>query len=336
MFRHPPPLLRVGLLLVGVLAYGATGFLYYELPEHPTLTWADGIWYAIVTVSTVGYGDFSPSSVGGRFLVAAPMMFFGIGLLGYVLSLAASALVEQKSKETHGMSQFAFTDHLVICNFPNLGILTQLLDELEADASFKLQNGVVLIDNKLTEVPQELARRDVRFVRGDPSSDETLSRANASRASAAIILSKPLFEPTADMATVAIALALTTAAPNILLVAQCVEPMHEPLLRKAKCTHVVCTGRFGAHFVATELLNPGAQDVLADLTSAQGGEQLYVSRFGGADCSIGELKVQCAQHRHLLVGIRRDATTQLNPADEFTVTATDSIITIGPTRLRLA
>lgn len=47
-----------------------------------------GVWYALVTITTVGYGDLAPQTMGGRFIVALPLMALGIGLLGYVLSLS--------------------------------------------------------------------------------------------------------------------------------------------------------------------------------------------------------------------------------------------------------
>lgn len=65
--RNPPAFLRVSALMIALLLYGTTGFLYFELPNNPDLTWWDALWYTIVTLTTVGYGDFFPKSPGGRF-----------------------------------------------------------------------------------------------------------------------------------------------------------------------------------------------------------------------------------------------------------------------------
>ncbi len=333
VLRHPPATLRVVVLLTATLAYGSTGFLYFELPENPSLTWADSIWYAIVTVTTVGYGDYSPASLGGRFLVATPLMFFGIGLLGYVLSLAASALVEQKSKEAHGMSQFDFSEHLIICNFPNLGVVEHVLDELVADTAFELRRGVVLIDSELLELPPELVKRDVHFVRGDPSRDETLARANIDAARHAIVLSKRPNDASSDMQCIAIVLAIEARNPRIHSVSQCIDPANEELLLKAKCDRVVCTSRFDAHFIATELLNPGVQDVVDELTSAQHGEQLYITTYAGPPCRLSALSLACQGQGHLLIGIRRGGEISLNAAPEFEVQSHDQAVTIGTHRL---
>jgi voltage-gated potassium channel len=335
--RHPPATLRVAVLLTATLAYGATGFLYFELPANPALTWSDSIWYAVVTVSTVGYGDFSPATLGGRFLVAAPLMFFGIGLLGYVLSLAASALIEQKSKEAHGMGQFDLTEHLVICNFPNLGVVEHVLDELAADAAFDRRRGTILIDQDLVELPPELAKRDVCYVRGDPSRDETLARANIDEAKHVIVLSKRPNDASSDLQNLAIVLAIEARNPKVHSVSQCVDPDNEELLRKAQCNRVVCTSRLDAHFVATELLNPGVQDVVHELTSALHGEQLYITPFAGPPCRLSELSLSCQKQGHLLIGLRRAGTVSLNVAPDYQVQTDDEAVTIGTSRLaRLA
>ncbi len=44
-------------------------------------TFADNLWWSIVTCTTVGYGDISPTSTGGR-IIATLLMFFGIGFIG--------------------------------------------------------------------------------------------------------------------------------------------------------------------------------------------------------------------------------------------------------------
>jgi voltage-gated potassium channel len=329
LLRHPPAVLRIVALLLAVLAYGATGFMYFELRVKPELTWSDAIWYAIVTMTTVGYGDFFPTTLGGRFLVATPMMFFGIGLLGYVLSLAASSFVEQKSKEAHGMGQFDLSEHLVVCNFPNLGMVELVLDELFADPAFNRRRGVILIDAQLTELPPELVKRDVHFVRGDPSRDETLARANIDEAKYAIILNRRPGDANSDMQCVAIVLAIEARNPKVHTVSQCIDPAHQELLRKANCDRVVCTSRFDAHFVAAELLTPGVQDVVSDLTTSQHGEQIYITPYRGQPCLTRDLAALCQREGHLLIGIRRNDKVLLNTASDFAVHAQDAAITIG-------
>jgi voltage-gated potassium channel len=60
----------------------------------------DGVWWAVVTVTTVGYGDLYPKSVGGR-LIGIALMFVGIGFLSLLTAAVASRFVRQERSDEH-------------------------------------------------------------------------------------------------------------------------------------------------------------------------------------------------------------------------------------------
>lgn len=329
----PPATARVLLLLLGVLSYGTTGFLYFELPQNPDLDWSDALWYSVVTMTTVGYGDFFPKTLAGRMLVGVPLMFLGIGLLGYALSIVATTLVTAKNKELKGMSSFKLADHLVIFNFPGLAKIERLLAELWNDPTFGPHTKVVLVDEELTELPAELTKLGVRFVRGNPTRDDTLIRAGIDQARHAVVLNKKPGDPYADTLNVTVTLAIEARNRAINTVVECFDPTTEELLRKAGCDRIVCTSRFDAHFVSQELLNPGVQSVLEDLLSSLKGQQLYVSPvdFEGTK-TFADLASWCQGGGHLAIGVRREGSFVLNPHPAMEVRATDMVVTIGEKR----
>jgi voltage-gated potassium channel len=65
-------------------------------PEANIISFGDAVWWAITTMTTVGYGDSYPTTATGR-LAAAALMLGGITLLGMVTATLASWLVEQVS-----------------------------------------------------------------------------------------------------------------------------------------------------------------------------------------------------------------------------------------------
>lgn len=335
---HPGQGWKIGLLLAAVLAYGSTGFLYWELPNNPELRWSDGLWYSIVTMTTVGYGDLFPKSAGGRFLVGVPLMLFGISLLGYALSAAAAAFVTSRTKEAQGMSTHRCTDHILILNFPGLAKVERVVEELRSDPAIGASTRFVLVDEHLPELPAELATRDILYVRGDPSRDETLRRANAAAARHAVILSLKPGEVQSDHRNVAIALALEAHHRGIQTVVECVDPNSEELLRKTGCDRIVCSARFDATFLSQELLNPGAQEVVGELMSSLQGQNIYITPLpaGCALADVSALATRCRERGHLLLGLRRGGANQLNPPASSALAAGDAAITIGEARLSFA
>ena len=77
-----------------VLTVCSTLVLQFESksPDSSITTGGDALWYAIVTITTVGYGDFYPVTTAGR-ITAMFIMFMGVGIIGALASLLASLLV---------------------------------------------------------------------------------------------------------------------------------------------------------------------------------------------------------------------------------------------------
>jgi voltage-gated potassium channel len=334
--KNPSGPTRAVLLLLAVVTYGTTGFLYYEVPARPELSWLDGFWYSLVTIATVGYGDLAPTTFGGRVIVAAPLMLVGIGLLGYVLSMSASSLVSSKAKELHGMIDQRLSGHLVIFNFPGIAKVERLLDELASDREFSAGRDVLLVDEDLSELPAELAKRGLHFVRGNPTREETLRRAAIDEATHAVVLAKSPGNPHSDDLNVAVTLAIESKRRQIFTVVECVDYETEELLRKAGCDRVVCTSRFDAHFLSHELLSPGVQEVVEELTSNLRGQRVHVTQYlSDKSTTFGRLANDCQRGGHLVIGIQRGGKTQLNLASDFDVQPGDKLVSIGAERLSL-
>jgi voltage-gated potassium channel len=78
-----------------------SGVLMHFTDEKTYPTIGDGLWWAIQTVTTVGYGDLVPTSTVGR-LVAALVMLAGIGFLTVVTAVITSAFIESARRRLQG------------------------------------------------------------------------------------------------------------------------------------------------------------------------------------------------------------------------------------------
>jgi voltage-gated potassium channel len=104
-------LFRVLLAATGLLFLGAWLVLLFE--EHAAgsniHSYHDALWWAVVTVTTVGYGDRFPVTAGGR-AVAVVLMLVGIGLIGVLTATVASFFVQEHTDANKAQLQAAHED----------------------------------------------------------------------------------------------------------------------------------------------------------------------------------------------------------------------------------
>ncbi len=105
-------ILRLLLLPIFVLFLGALGLHFFEKTTYIE----DAFWWSFVTITTVGYGDITPSTIGGR-IIGVVVMVCGIGLLGMFTATIASVFVDTKLKEGKGVRGVKVKDHFIICGW---------------------------------------------------------------------------------------------------------------------------------------------------------------------------------------------------------------------------
>ncbi len=87
---------------VSITILGGVLMHFTDEKTYPNI--GDGLWWAIQTVTTVGYGDLVPASTAGR-LVAALVMVVGIGFLTVITAAITSAFVESARRRVQGAPQ---------------------------------------------------------------------------------------------------------------------------------------------------------------------------------------------------------------------------------------
>ncbi|WP_417617252.1 ion transporter [Oceanisphaera sp.] len=88
------------LILLVVLGGSAIAILMTEAGHEGSniVTAEDAIWWALVTISTVGYGDYYPVSTAGR-IISAVVIFTGVSIFAGISGLVASTLLTPKAEE---------------------------------------------------------------------------------------------------------------------------------------------------------------------------------------------------------------------------------------------
>ena len=71
---------------------GIFGFIFF-ITEPDVKSYSDGLWWALVTITTVGYGDITPLTSLGR-LVASALMFLGLGLIASLTAVVSVKFIQ--------------------------------------------------------------------------------------------------------------------------------------------------------------------------------------------------------------------------------------------------
>lgn len=105
------------LLLIGLLVYFVFVFSLYWVESSAAdaniHSFVDAIWYSIVTLTTVGYGDFFPVSTTGR-IIGIAFVIGSLGLLGLLIGKATERFNEMQERKKMGFNGTDFVNHIVI------------------------------------------------------------------------------------------------------------------------------------------------------------------------------------------------------------------------------
>lgn len=91
----------VAMISFVMVVFGSIAILQIEptSPESNIKNGADALWWAFVTITTVGYGDFYPVTTTGR-IIAAVLMTAGVGLFGTFTAYVANMFLDQANEES--------------------------------------------------------------------------------------------------------------------------------------------------------------------------------------------------------------------------------------------
>lgn len=319
-------LFRVFLLMLVILLIGAIGLMFFEEKIDSVV---DALWWAIVTTTTVGYGDIYPVSAVGR-VIGVFLMIFGIGTLGVFTASISSYFVDRRMKEDRGMKEYEYTNHYIICEWSER--TREIINELRVDERTK-NTPVVIISDRLDHKP--LDDDLVGFIRGQVN-DETLKRANIKDAQTAIILGDESMDPTSRDARVVLAgLTIESLNPDVYTIAELVEVANVNHCKHAHINEVIVGNELVSMMISSSAKDHGLSKIVSDILTSQQGHEL-VKRDVPPDLAgkpyLEVLNSVKERYDATLVGIQHE-NLQLttNPPVDYPVKEDDRLIIIADT-----
>ncbi len=313
------------IIIIMILISGAA-ISYFE----PGVDLLSGLWWSIVTLTTVGYGDISPATSGGR-VIAVLIMFLGIGLLGMLSGTLATVLISNRMRENRGMKTYKFEKHIIIAEWNHRA--RAVLNELRNDSK-TLETPVVLI----AEIDEKPIEDDLLyFIRGNVS-EETLERANIKMARTVIVLGDDRLEANARDARVVLStLTIESLCPEVYTVVELVDEHNVQHCRRAHADEIIVGSELSSHLIASSAIDHGLSRIVSELLSTQFGNELYSIPVPERMFSrqFIEIFTSLKQENHsIALGIQKGRGGELiaNPPSDYTLDKGDYLIVVAKER----
>lgn len=111
-------------IAIGAYLFLITALVQFEQtdPNASIKTWFDGAWYSIVTLTTVGYGDFYPITTGGR-IIGLILVLGSVGIFGYIIGKISNRATLYMEQKKLGLNGTKFSGHTIIIGWDEFGRL---------------------------------------------------------------------------------------------------------------------------------------------------------------------------------------------------------------------
>ncbi len=265
------------LSLYFVLMLVISGISVY-LIEHATnagfKTVEDGLWWALVTLTTIGYGDRYPLTTAGR-IVAGVVVLFGMGMVGVATAKIASILVERRIKEGRGLSEaHGLSGHFVVLGWKaDMHLLVRDILAAHPDVG---PERLVLVNTAGQEANDGLRAEFLRlhYLHGDVIDPLVLQRAHIASAAKVFVLAdhgSGRSDQEIDARTVMAVMNIENLAPNVYTYAEVLDAQYIDYLRLARCDEIILSREYGRFMLVSASASAGISQALLELMDISDG-----------------------------------------------------------------
>ncbi len=308
LFKHRPrrhALVMVGLAVFCVVVGGAV----FAVTQHVAVT--TGWYWAIVTATTVGYGDVTPRNASGR-LVASAVMLTTIPLLAVAFAIVTGSEVAKGMRRLLEMG-VRFPDGAYLLVLGMHPAVPVVVEELEHAGE-----AVVLI----ADVDSSTAPMHAHFIRGDPTSPDVLARGRPAGAARILIANEE------DGDVLVTAVLVHQEAPEVPVTALVGSRRLIPALKDLGVLQVLSPDDLTGHTIAKGMEAPHSAELLMQLV--RGEEHRLVEHRVDLDARPRPLSVVRAEHSALILGVVRDGWVSLGVSEDPEVQPGDYLLLVEP------
>lgn len=310
-FLRLPLLMRI--LVIALLVFLTFGISIHLLEPDTFPSVFDGIWWAIITASTVGYGDYVPHSLFGR-ITAVILILLGVGFVSSYFGTLAAAAVTKQDAFLEGKVAFKGQGHIIIIGWNERS--RELITKLANSPYSKM---IVLIDETLESNP--IHSRYVHFIQGKAHVDETILKSDIEKAEKVLITAdRGNDELQADMNSILTLLTIKGLCPYVKCIVEILTAEQVVNAFRAGADEVIQSNKLTSVFMINSLHSNG-DGLLSDFVHHLQESRLSASAIAKNDIgkTFMEAGNQFLRNSTVLLGIKRGDETFLNPPPSFKI-----------------
>jgi len=299
------------------------GIALYVMEEHqnPHIeSLFDAIYWALVTISTVGYGDISPVTTEGR-TISIIVIISGIAMISFATSVIVSAFSEKLSelKENRIIEQVNKSkSFLLICGYGQMAkmFLRHYGEEY---------NNYIILESSLERMGQ--ARKDgYEAIHEDASRYETLKKFNVKHCEITI-----LCLTASDVENIYITLNAKSISKNIRVIARVNDSSMESKFKHAGADHILMPNRVANTMIHTAISQPTMYKAIHAILTGKNIARIDEIRVYECDGLVGKSidELSFKQAKLLFMGIQRKGEFIFNPIHSTKIEGGDVLLVMG-------
>lgn len=240
--RLPGKYVTSGLIIIIIL------FIYGILGSHfiMGLNYIDSIYYSVITMATVGYGDYTPTT-GIQKIFATTLALAGVGLLAYVFNVILTNFQESVKKFSKGAKKMKSIDNMddyyILCGYGRVGKV--VFEELSK------RNQNIILFEKNEEIIEDIENTEsVVTIAKDATEDDLIAKLAGDKCRSVIISTGD------DVTNLFIVLTIRESNPDAWIVSRASREENYSRLRKAGADKIVSPELIGGKDLYIESTKP--------------------------------------------------------------------------------
>ena len=290
--KLPTKYITSGLILIVIL------FIYGILGSHYImgLNFVDSVYYAVITMATVGYGDYTPTT-GIQKIFATTLALAGVALLAYVFNIILTNFQERMSTYSKGARKMRaienMDDYYILCGYGRVGKV--VFEELTQ------RNQNVILFEKNEEIVESIEESSsVVIIPKDATEDDMIAKLAGDKCRSVIISTGD------DVTNLFIVLTIRESNPDAWIVSRASKEENYSRLRKAGADKIVSPELIGGK----DLYIQSAKPHILKITVRHTIDEIYdefkvISKYG---CNLENIQYH-------IPGIETPLTRKINTMD---------------------